>query len=122
MELGLTGKVALVTGASRGIGAAICAELAREGMHVCLVARDAAKLQEVSAGITNSHAVKTATHVADLRQPDAAGQAVAAAIQAFGRLDLLVNNAGATKRADFFTRAQISRLRAHDKGRMAASA
>jgi 3-oxoacyl-[acyl-carrier protein] reductase len=103
VELGLTGKVALVTGASRGIGAAICAELAREGMHVCLVARDAEKLQEVSAGITNNHAVKTATHVADLRQPAAAEQAVAAAINAFGRLDLLVNNAGATKRADFFT-------------------
>lgn len=103
VELGLTGKVALVTGASRGIGAAIAAELAREGMHVCLVARDQARLNDVAAGITNNSALKTVTHATDLREPAAAEAAVDAAIKAFGRLDLLVNNAGATKRADFFT-------------------
>ena len=74
MDLGLSGKVALVTGASRGIGAAICLELAREGMDICLVARDDAKMREIPA-----------------------------AIATFGRLDLIVNNAGATKRADFFS-------------------
>ena len=103
MELGLNGKVALVTGASRGIGAAICAELAREGVHLCLVARDEAKLNEVAASVTNAASVRTAVHVSDLRQPDAGAKAVEAAIAAFGRLDILVNNAGATKRADFFT-------------------
>jgi 3-oxoacyl-[acyl-carrier protein] reductase len=102
MELGLSGKTALVTGGNRGIGAAIDAELAREGVHVCLVARDRAKLHEVAAGLT-TNAVRTAIHAADLREPSAAAQAVAAAIAAFGRLDILVNNAGATKRADFFT-------------------
>jgi len=102
MELGLSGKTALVTGGNRGIGAAIAAELAREGVHVCLVARDRAKLHEVAAGLT-TNAVRTAIHAADLREPSAAAQAVAAAIAAFGRLDILVNNAGATKRADFFT-------------------
>ncbi len=103
MELGLGGKVALVTGASRGIGAAIAAELAREGVHVCLVARDQARLEAVGAGLTNQPGVRTAIHSADLRRPDAAAAAVDAAIAAFGRLDILVNNAGATKRADFFT-------------------
>lgn len=103
MELGLDGKVALVTGASRGIGASICAELAREGVNICLVARDLAKLKDVAAGVTNGSAVKTVVHAADLRTPDAADAAVNAAIAAFGRLDILVNNAGATKRADFFT-------------------
>ena len=103
MELGLNGKVALITGASRGIGAAIAAEFAREGVHVCLVARDVSKLNEVAAGITKNAAVKTAVHAADLRDPDAAPAAIEAAIKAFGRLDILVNNAGATKRADFFT-------------------
>lgn len=102
MELALNGKVALITGVSRGIGAAIAAEFAREGIHVCLVARDQSKLLEVAAGITNTAAVRTAVHAADLTRPDAAIAAVEAAIAAFGRLDILVNNAGATKRADFF--------------------
>jgi NAD(P)-dependent dehydrogenase (short-subunit alcohol dehydrogenase family) len=103
MELGLDGKVALVTGASRGIGAAVAAELAREGVHVCLVARDETRLAEVAAGLTNVGVVRTAIHPADLRDPEAAEAAVQAAISAFGRLDILVNNAGATKRGDFFT-------------------
>jgi 3-oxoacyl-[acyl-carrier protein] reductase len=102
MELGLSGKVALVTGASRGIGAAICTELAREGMDICLVARDESKMREVATGLSNAD-VQTHVHTADLRAPDAADKAVAAAVATFGRLDLIVNNAGATKRADFFT-------------------
>jgi 3-oxoacyl-[acyl-carrier protein] reductase len=51
MELGLSGKVALVTGANRGIRAAVAAELAREGMHLCLVARDSDKLRDVAAAL-----------------------------------------------------------------------
>jgi NAD(P)-dependent dehydrogenase (short-subunit alcohol dehydrogenase family) len=102
MDLGLTGKAALITGASRGIGAAIAAALAREGAHVCLVARDAGRLNEVASSLT-SETTRTAVHVADLCEPHAATAAIAAAVAAFGRLDILVNNAGATKRADFFT-------------------
>jgi 3-oxoacyl-[acyl-carrier protein] reductase len=102
MELNLGGKVALVTGASRGIGAAICAELAREGMHLCLVARDDDRLRAVAASLSNGNTTRTLVHTADLRQPEAAKTAIDAAISLFGRLDLLVNNAGATKRADFF--------------------
>jgi 3-oxoacyl-[acyl-carrier protein] reductase len=103
MELGLNGKVALVTGASRGIGAAIAMELAREGVHVCLVARDVAKLNEVASAVHGIANVRTAIHAADLREPAAAVAAVKAATDVFDRLDILVNNAGATKRADFFT-------------------
>jgi 3-oxoacyl-[acyl-carrier protein] reductase len=96
------GKVALVTGGHRGIGAAIAAEIAREGVHVCLVARDRARLHAVAASLT-TNTVRTVVHAADLREPLAAEQAVAAAIAAFGRLHILVNNAGATKRGDFFS-------------------
>jgi NAD(P)-dependent dehydrogenase (short-subunit alcohol dehydrogenase family) len=103
MELGLMGKVALVTGANRGIGAAIAMELAREGMHLCLVARDLSKLNEVASAVRDAANVRTVVHSADLREPAAAADAVRAATDTFGRLDVLVNNAGATKRADFFT-------------------
>jgi NAD(P)-dependent dehydrogenase (short-subunit alcohol dehydrogenase family) len=102
MELHLAGKVALVTGASRGIGASICQELAREGMNICLVARDRESLASVAGSLPNPNATRTLIHSADLRDPNAANNAVAAAITGFGRIDLLVNNAGATKRADFF--------------------
>jgi NAD(P)-dependent dehydrogenase (short-subunit alcohol dehydrogenase family) len=103
MDLALNGKTALITGANRGIGAAIAVELAKEGVQVCLVARDLAKLNEVAAAIRDTANVRVAVHATDLREPAAAADSVKAAIDAFGRLDILVNNAGATKRADFFT-------------------
>jgi NAD(P)-dependent dehydrogenase (short-subunit alcohol dehydrogenase family) len=96
MDEGLAGKAAIVTGASRGIGAAIAARLAQAGMKVLLVARSETELAANAAKLDGAKA-----YTADLRDPDAAAKAVAAALAAFGRLDLLVNNAGATKRAPF---------------------
>jgi 3-oxoacyl-[acyl-carrier protein] reductase len=72
-------------------------------MQVCLVARDQSKLQEVAVGLTNTTGVQVQTLAADLRDPAEPARVVAAAVARFGQLDLLVNNAGATKRADFFT-------------------
>ena len=104
MDLNLKGKTALVTGASRGIGAAIACELAREGVAVCLAARDREKLDEVAASIgAISGSNRTTAIAGDLREPAGVQAAVETAVAAFGKLDILVNNAGATKRADFFT-------------------
>jgi len=102
MELGLAGKKAIVTGGSGGIGAAIAAELAREGVDLCLVATDAARLDEAAAQAGQRGTAQIMRHATDLRQPQAAAEAVDAALARFGRLDILVNCAGATKRGDFF--------------------
>lgn len=97
MDLSLANKVAIVTGASRGIGKAIVEMLSAEGMKVTLVARSQADLESVAKSLPNESLVQAI----DLREPDSANQVVAATIERFGRLDLLVNNAGATKRGDF---------------------
>jgi NAD(P)-dependent dehydrogenase (short-subunit alcohol dehydrogenase family) len=93
MNFQLEDKVALVTGASRGIGRAIALALAGEGMRVALVARSREAMEQLVDGAL--------VHAADLHEPDAPQRAVDATVERFGRLDLLVNNAGATVRGDF---------------------
>jgi len=96
----LLGKVAIVTGASRGIGRAVAHGLAREGAHVMLTARDSAKLNQAVAEIECA-GEKAACAVFDLREPAAPGQLVERTIAAFGAIDIVINNAGATKRGEF---------------------
>jgi 3-oxoacyl-[acyl-carrier protein] reductase len=100
MDLGLTGKVALVTGSSRGIGRGVALTLAAEGCDVMLTGRDEAALNEVVAAVLKLGR-KAAFETVDLRQDDAPAALVAATTRAFGRIDILVNNAGTTKRGDF---------------------
>ncbi|HKX31066.1 MAG TPA: SDR family NAD(P)-dependent oxidoreductase, partial [Blastocatellia bacterium] len=99
MDLQLTGKVGIVTGASRGIGRAIAQTLSGEGMRLVLVARSRDQLEELAAALTTESLVQAA----DLRVPEVPGAVIAATLERFGRLDLLVNNAGATKRGDLFS-------------------
>jgi NAD(P)-dependent dehydrogenase (short-subunit alcohol dehydrogenase family) len=101
MDLDLKGKVALITGASGGIGTGIATELAREGVDLCLTARDRSKLEKVAGAIAKISGRHPAVHAGDLHEPEVPSAAVAAAIAAFGRLDIVVNCAGDTKRGDF---------------------
>lgn len=100
MTRSLDGKVAIVTGASRGIGRACAIELAAAGADVVLAARSADELA-ATAKTVEQHGRRALVHVADLRGADAAQALVAATLAAFGALDLVLNNAGATKRGAF---------------------
>lgn len=89
----LSGRRALVTGASRGLGRAMAVALARAGADVAITARDEASLAETASDITTVG--RRAQSVAlDVRNADAVGTAVAAAASSLGGLDILVNNAG----------------------------
>jgi len=94
----LEGKTAIVTGSSKGIGRAIAIRLAEEGARVVLCARTEEVLQQVVREIGTE---KAAFVAADLRDPEACLRVVDAAVKKFGGLDIVVNNAGATRRGAF---------------------
>jgi 3-oxoacyl-[acyl-carrier protein] reductase len=96
-----SGQSAIVTGSSRGIGAAIAVELARCGARLTLTGRDEAALAAVAGAIGKETGTKPAIVACDLREPLAAAKVVDAGVKAHGGINILVNNAGATKRGDF---------------------
>ena len=89
----LQNKVALVTGAGKGIGKAIAIALAKEGVHVGLMARTENDLQQVAAEI-NSLGVKSIIATADISNINAVNWAVEKVEAALGPIDILINNAG----------------------------
>jgi 3-oxoacyl-[acyl-carrier protein] reductase len=97
----LEGRVALVTGASRGIGKATAARFLREGARVCLVDIDGAELEKAVSGLGGQagDAFSATADVADREQVEAA---VEETVSRFGRLDILVNNAGVIRDNLFF--------------------
>lgn len=96
----LIGKTAVVTGSSRGIGRAIAMRLAREGAKAVLSARDPVALAAAVREITGAGG-QAASLAADLRLADAPSRLAEFARQKFGPIDIVVNNAGATKRGEF---------------------
>jgi NAD(P)-dependent dehydrogenase (short-subunit alcohol dehydrogenase family) len=102
MELGLTGRRAVVTGGSKGIGLAVATELVREGAAVAICARDA---DEIAAAAKQLRELGGSVHeqVADVTVPEQVTAFVDAAADALGGIDILVNNAGGAHPGTFET-------------------
>lgn len=94
MDLGLNGKVALVTAGSKGLGKAIALELAREGATVAIASRSEAELRKAAAEIAEATGQRPFVHAADLTVGAEIDRLVAATLAQFGRIDILVNNTG----------------------------
>ena len=93
MDLELTGKVAIVSGGSRGIGKEAARALAAEGVDVAITARDMAVANEAAAELARESGRKVQAFASDTGKDEAVRGAVAAIMKAFGRVDILVNSA-----------------------------
>jgi NAD(P)-dependent dehydrogenase (short-subunit alcohol dehydrogenase family) len=103
VELGLKGKVAVVTGSSKGIGKAIAVELAREGCRVVLTARGEKELEEAAEEVRRTAGVGAVLAVAaDVTKASEVEGLIDATIARYGTVDVLVNNAGGTGRRSPF--------------------
>jgi len=94
MELGLKGKVAVITGGSTGIGLAVAKGLAAEGVDVALCARTKEKVAAAAAEVKKAYGVRTLGMVADVTKPDDIRAFAARVEREFGGADILINNAG----------------------------
>ena len=94
----LAGEVALVTGASRGLGLLIATELAGRGCRLLLCARDGAELERAADRLRSADA-EVAAVACDVTREESAGELVDAACERYGRLDILVSNAGVIREA-----------------------
>jgi 3-oxoacyl-[acyl-carrier protein] reductase len=93
MDLGLKGKVALVTGASKGLGKAIAEELAKEGANISICARGKDDLEQTAEGL-RGNGVRVLASPADVTHSENTQTVIDRTVKEFGRIDILVNNAG----------------------------
>jgi 3-oxoacyl-[acyl-carrier protein] reductase len=101
MDLGLRGKVAVVTGGSEGIGRATAHSLGREGANVVVCARRANVLEKAASDIAEDTGAQIVPVAADVTRSDDIQRVIQEAVQRFGRLDILVNNAGRSAAGPF---------------------
>ncbi len=94
MDLGLKGKVALVAGASKGLGRAVAIELAREGANLVICSRDESRLLETAQAIGSQTGVQVLAIPTDVAKAADVESLVSKAVARFNRIDILVNNAG----------------------------
>ena len=103
MEILLTGRAAVITGASKGLGFAMAQEFARSGANVAMLARRADVLEAARAEVANGARGKVIGIQADVSRAEDCARAFAAAEAAFGQVDILVNNAGTSRAVPFET-------------------
>lgn len=96
MDLNLSGKVAFITGASKGIGREVAAHLAREGVDVVITARGEEELQKTAAELAAETGRQVVGHSGDMSKVADVERCVAAAVEQFGRIDILVTCAGSS--------------------------
>ncbi|UOY92772.1 SDR family oxidoreductase [Ectobacillus sp. JY-23] len=101
MDLNLQGKSALVSASSQGLGKAIATQLVREGVNVMLMSRNEEKLQDVQQELQKIGTGRVMYTVCDVTNSEQITAAVAATVEAFGSLDILINNAGGPKLGTF---------------------
>jgi NAD(P)-dependent dehydrogenase (short-subunit alcohol dehydrogenase family) len=101
MELGLEGKLAIITGGGEGIGRAGAERIAREGGNVVLVGRRSSVIEAAAQAITARGGGRALAFAADITAPGAPERIVEAAVASFGRVDILVNNAGVSMARPF---------------------
>src|SRR5437868_5529140 len=101
MDLQLSGKVAIVTGSSRGLGFASAAALVQEGCRVTICARGERRLRDAAEELGrrggSAASDRVLPVVADVSSPDGVDQVIDRTVEAFGGLDVLVNNVGAAR-------------------------
>jgi 3-oxoacyl-[acyl-carrier protein] reductase len=114
MDLGLAGRVAIVTGASRGIGYACAAELAAEGAHVVAISHDPVRNAAACEALLAQAKGRVIGAAADLNDPVALHTVFARAMAELGRLDILVNCAAVIGRGDFFGLGDVKWARMFD--------
>jgi 3-oxoacyl-[acyl-carrier protein] reductase len=103
MNTGLRGSVAMVSGASRGIGLAIARGLAAEGAQLSLCARSAGPVEDAAKSLEREFGVRCRATAADLASEEGAARWVEATVSDLGGIDVLVNNAGAVHGGPFLT-------------------
>jgi 3-oxoacyl-[acyl-carrier protein] reductase len=102
MELGIAGKAAIVTGASKGLGRAIADELVGEGVHLAICSRNHEEIASTAKELTEAGGT-VYDQAVDVTQPEQVQDFVARSVEALGGVDFLVNNAGRARPGDFET-------------------
>lgn len=120
MDLGLEGKVALVGGASRGLGRAVAEGLTREGCRVAIAARGREALEAAAREISGAIGVEVLPVVCDMSSHEDIKRFVAQTVERFGRLDIIVNNAGGPPLGSFEEHSEEAWQNALDQNLLSA--